>query len=215
MSANRRLILKRFCFSIGMVIFCIVFQGIDVSALGEKHENMTLVVPETGIANLIKGLFPYAIDFGKGFSGAFWIKSIDRIHIKENRVLFSTTIYGEDIKYTAKIADRTVAVEVGKINLHNNWNTALRYDANEKILYVKPHVEEPVKTKDLSHGDMLLNALLMGLSDLEFPIEMKDIQPIATEMNDTNIIVNVEILNIYVKGDKLFIEFRPMAQKQN
>ena len=114
----------------------------------------------------------------------------------------------------AKIADRAVAIEVGKINLHNNWNTALRYDAKEKILYVKPHVEESAKTNGLSHGDMLLNALLMGLSDLEFPIEMKDIQPIATEMNGTNIIINVEILNIYAEGDKLFIEFRPMAQKQ-
>ena len=214
MSVNRKLISKRFRFSIGMVIFCIVFQAVGASAQGEKPENMTLVVPETGIANLLKGLFPYAIDFGKGFSGAFWIKSIDNIDIKENRVLFSTTIYGEDIKYTAKIADRAVAIEVGKINLHNNWNTALRYDAKEKILYVKPHVEESAKTNGLSHGDMLLNALLMGLSDLEFPIEMKDIQPIATEMNGTNIIINVEILNIYAEGDKLFIEFRPMAQKQ-
>ena len=62
---------------------------------------------------------------------------------------------------------------------------------------------------------MLLNALLMGLSDLEFPIEMKNIQPIATEMNGTNIIINVEILDVHVSGDKLLIEFRPMAQKQN
>ena len=215
MLVHNKLSLKRYWFYIWIVIFIIAFQATFTYAKTGKIRNITLVVPESGISDLIKGLFPYSIDFGKGFSGSFWIKSIDNINIEKGRVLFSTYIYGKDIKYATKIANQAISVEVGHIDLHNNWETSLRYDKNEKILYVKPHIEGPKNNKDLSQGDMLLNALMQGLSDLEFPISLKDLEPITTEINSTQIIVQMDIVDIYTDNDILYIETKPTANKKN
>lgn len=210
-----KLLLKRSGFIIGVAIFYIIFQAPYTFSQSGKTQNITLVVPESGVSNLIKGLFPYPIDFGKGFSGSFWIKSIDSIKIKKDRVSFATYIYGKDITYSTKIVNQAVRVEVGNINLHNNWKTSLRYDKKEKILLIKPHIEEQNKNKDSpSQGDMLLNALLMGLSDLEFPIEMKDLKPMTTVINNTKISINMEILDIYAGDGSLFIEVKPTAERE-
>lgn len=207
--------LKRFWLSIWIVIFYIFFHSTYSFAQAGKIQNITLVVPETGISDLIKGLLPYSIDFGKGFSGSFWIKSIDNINIENGKVIFSTHIYGKDIKYATKIVNQVVSVEVGHINLHNNWETSLRYDKKEKVLYVKPHIEGPNNNKDLSQGDMLLNALLQGLRDLEFPISLKDLKPITTEIDSTKITIQMDIVDIHTDNDVLYIETKPTAKKTN
>jgi len=215
MLVHNKLHLKRFWFSIWIVVFYIFSHAAHTFAQARKTQNITLVVHETGIANLIEGLLPYSIDFGKGFSGSFWIKSIENINIEKGKVLFSIYIYGKDIKYTTKIATQAVIVEVGHINLHNNWEISLRFDTKEKILYVKPHIEEPNKNKDLSQGDMLLNALLQGLSDLEFPIELKDLKPMTTEVDNMKMSIKIEVIDIYADDDRLFIELKPIAKKEN
>ena len=212
---NNKLQLKRFWFSIWIVIFYILSHATYSFAQAGKTQNIALVVSETGISDLIKGLLPYSIDFGKGFSGSFRIKSIDNINIIKGKILFSTYIYGKDIKYTTKIVNQAVSVEVGHINLRNNWETSLRYDKKEKILYMKPHIEGPNNNKDLSPGDMLLNALLQGLSDLEFPISLKDVKPFTTKIDSTKITIQMDIVDIYTDNDMLYIETKPTAKKAN
>jgi hypothetical protein len=213
MLASKKLLMKRFWIYLWIVIFYILSHVTFSFAQAGKTQNITLVVSETGVSDLIKGLLPYSIDFGKGFSGSFWIKSIDNINIEKGKVLFSTYIYGKDIKYTTKIINQVLSVAVGHINLHNNWETSLRYDKIEKILYVKPHIDEPKNTKDQSQGDMLLNALLQGLSDLEFPISLKDLKPITTDVDSTQIIIQMDIIDIYADNDMLYIETKPNAKK--
>ena len=62
---------------------------------------------------------------------------------------------------------------------------------------------------------MLLNELFQGLSDLEFPISLKDLQPITTQINSTQIIVQMDIIDIYTDNDMLYIETKPTAKKTN
>ena len=96
----------------------------------------------------------------------------------------------------------------------NNWVTSLRYDKKEKILYIKPHIDAPNDNKALSQGDMLLNALLQGLSDLEFPITMKDLEPITTDIDNTKIMIQIDIVDINTDNDMLYIKTKPTAKKQ-
>ena len=206
--------LKRLLLLIGIVTLHILSFAPSSIAQSGNSPDVVLSVPESGISGLIKGLLPYSIDFGKGFSGSFWIKSIENINLEKGKVLFSTYIYGQDIKYSTKIANQMVSVEVGHINLRNNWVTSLRYDKEEKILYIKPHIETPDKNQDLSQGDMLLNALLQGLSDLEFPISMKDLEPITTDVNNTKIMILIDIVDIYTDNDMLYIKSKPTAKKR-
>jgi hypothetical protein len=177
-------------------------------------KELTVVVPAESIVKFIQPLLPYSIDIGKNFSGSFWVKSIENIIITKDRVSFSAHIYGEDIGYSAKIGKQTANFQVGNVNLRNQWEASLRFDKNQKKLYVKPHIEGPQNKKDLSQGDILIDTLLNALSDIEYPIDVDRIKPISTELYNTELTINTEISDVYADNDRLFIEIIPTAQKK-
>ena len=94
----------------------------------------------------------------------------------------------------------------------DNWDAALRYDKMKKRLFIKPHVEAPANQKDLGQGDILVNVLLMALSDIEYPIDINNLRPITTSFNDKIITIITDIYDIYTEKDKLFIEIIPNAK---
>lgn len=175
-------------------------------------DEVTVVVPEDSIAQFIKPLLPYRIDFGENFSGSFWIKSIENIKIKNDRIFFSTHIYGKDIKYSAKISNQKVSLLLGSVNLQNNWEASLKYDKNNKKLLIKPHVEDPGNKKDLSQGDILVNALLIALSDIEYPIDVSNLKPITSDLNNQVLTINMVISDVYAENSKLFLKIIPTAR---
>ena len=111
----------------------LVFLLVPAIAAGKKNTNaLTLVIQADSIAQFVKPLLPYRIDAGENFKGAMWIKSVDNIQIKGNRIFFSTHIFGKDIKYVTKVQKREISLELGGVNLQNNWQTSLRYDESTK-----------------------------------------------------------------------------------
>ena len=176
--------------------------------------ELTVVVPAESIAKFIQPLLPYSINIGKNFSGSFWVKSIEDIKITRNRVSFSAHIYGKDIAYSAKIGKQTASFKVGNVNLRNHWQASFRFDKSQKKLYVNPHVDGPQDKKDFSQGDILIDTLFNALSDIEYPIDVNRIEPIATELYDTELTINTDISDVYADNNKLFIEIIPTPQKK-
>ena len=177
-------------------------------------KELTVVVPAESIAKFIQPLLPYSIDIGKNFSGTFWVKSIENIKFTKDRVSFSAHIFGEDIGYSAKIGKQTANFQVGNVNLRNHWEASLRFDKSKKKLYLKPHIEGPQDKKDFSQGDILIDTLFTALSDIEYPIDVNRINPITTELYDTELTIDTDISDVYADNNKLFIEIIPTAQKK-
>ncbi len=177
-------------------------------------KELTVVVPAESIAKFIQPLLPYSINIGKNFSGSFWVKSIENIKIAKDRVSFSAHIYGKDIGYSAKIGKQTASFKVGNVNLRNQWEASLRYDKSKKKLYIKPHIEGPQNKQDFSQGDILIDTLFNALGDMEYPIDVNRIKPIATELFDTELTINTDISDVYADNNKLFIEIIATAQKK-
>lgn len=180
----------------------------------KTSQNTTLVVTEESIAGFIKPLLPFPIEFGKNFSGLFHIQSIKNIAIKNERILFSSHIVGKDISYTTKLGKAKAVIELGNVNLRNQWATAFRYDKDKRKILVKPHIEGPGDENNLSQGDLIVNALLVAFSDVEFPVELDKLKPIAAEVLNQKVIINVDITDVYTADKKLFIEIKPTAQKE-
>ena len=195
------------------IIFFLLFSQAPAQVRNTKE--LTVVVPAESIAKFIQPLLPYSIDMGENFSGSFWVKSIENIKITKDRVSFSAHIYGKDIGYSAKIGKQTAKFKVGNVNLRNHWEASLRYDKSKKKLYLKPHIESPKNKKDLSQGDILIDTLLDALSDMEYPIDLNKINPITTEIYNTELIIDTEISDIYSNSNRLFIEIIPTAQKKD
>ena len=193
----------------GLATF-LVFLLIPAFAAEKKNTGaVTIVVPADSVAQFIKPLLPYKIDAGENFAGAMWVKSIEDIKIKNNRIFFSTHIYGKDIKYVTKLQKREVSLLLGGVDLQNNWQASLRYDQDKKMLFIKPHIDMPGNEKELSQGDVVLNTLLMALSDLEYPIDVNEVKPITSEFNKKKLTINMSISDVYTKNNKLFINIVP------
>jgi hypothetical protein len=195
---------------IACLLIILVFLLSPALAAEKKNTGaVTVVVPADSIAQFIMPLLPYRIDAGENFRGAMWVKSIENIKIKNNQIFFSTHIYGKDIKYVAKVQKREVSLLLGGVDLHNNWQASLRYDQNKKMLFIKPHIDTPGNEKELSQGDVVLNTLLMALSDLEYPVEINDLKPIMHEFNKKMLTISMSIYDVYTKNNKLFISIVP------
>ena len=192
-----------------------LFVFIFLTPLTAELKNagkMTFLAPAESIAEFIKPLLPYRIHFGENFSGSFWIRSIQNIKIMDGRIFFSTHIYGKDIEYATMVKKRKLSLVLGSVDLQNNWDVALKYDKIKKTLFIKPHIEEPANQKDLGQADILVNALLIALSDIEYPIDINNLKPITTGFNNKVLTIKTDIYDVYTEKDKLFLEIIPTAK---
>jgi hypothetical protein len=177
-------------------------------------QETTMVVPAESLAKVIKPLLPYKIDLGQNFIGSFFVQSIKDIRIEKDRILFSSLIHGENIKYATKIGSQVVNFVVGDVNLPNQWEVFFNFDKRKKILLVKPFVKGPADPKGLSQGDALLNSLFEAFSGVEYPVELSNIKPVTSEFYRHLLTLNTEIADIYGAVNKLFIEMTPTVQIQ-
>ena len=193
------------------VIILLLLVSTSIAQVDSLKE-MTVVVPSQSIASAIKPMLPYQIDFGKNFIGSLYIKSIDHIKIKKDKILFSSLIIGKDIKYATKVGKQTINFVVGEVNLPSRWEMSFKYDKSNKKLLVFPSLQGSKDEKGFSQGDALLNALLTALGGVEYPFDLSNLNPVKSEFYNQLLTLNVEIADIYAGDDKLFVELIPAVK---
>ena len=199
---------NRFALAVIILLLLVSASAAQVDSLKE----MTVVVPAQSIARAIKPMLPYQIDFGKNFIGSLYIKSIDHIKIKKDKILFSSLIIGKDIKYATKVGKQTINFVVGEVNLPGRWELSFKYDKSKKKLLVFPSLQGSKDEKEFSQGDALLNALLTALGGVEYPFDLSNLKPVKSEFYNQLLTLNLEIADIYAGDDKLFVELIPAVK---
>ena len=104
---------------------------------------------------------------------------------------------------------------VGSVNLPNQWEVAFRFDKSKKRLFLKPSIKGPADTDGMSQGDALLNTLLVAFSDLEYPMDLNNLKPVKTELQNQLLTLNTDISDVYANDNKLFIELVPRVKIDN
>ena len=192
-----------------VILLLVVFSTTaQVSGLQE----VTMVIPVESLVKVIKPLLPFKIDLGQNFLGSFFVQSIENIRISKDKILFTSLISGKDIKYATKIGKQVVNFVVGDVNLPSKWEVFFNFDKRKKILFLKPLIKGPADQNGLSQGDALLNTLLEALSGLEYPVELNNLKPVKSELNNQTLTLNTDIADVYAANDKLFIELIPSVQ---
>lgn len=204
--------MRKFVIILMVSILSILALNSQPFAQSDNTKDITIIIPTESVADFVQELLPYQFDFGKKFSGSFMVQSIDNIRIVKDKIIFSSHIVGENVEYSIKIVNRSIKVAVGNVKLRNNWEALLRYDTNKKILFVTPHIEGVIDKDDVSQGEMLLHALLEGLSDIEYPVTLNELKPIKTALNERDLFINIDITNIHAENGKLFIAMKPSAK---
>lgn len=181
-------------------------------AQSDNTKDITVIIPTESVADFVQDLLPCQIDFGKKFSGSFRVQSIDNIRIVKDKIIFSSHIVGENVEYVIKVVNRPIKVSIGNVKLRNNWEALLRYDTNKRILFVTPHIEGVIDKDDVSKGEMLLHALLEGLSGIEYPAKLSELEPVKAALNERDLFINIDVTNIRAENGKLFITMKPSAK---
>ena len=202
---------KLSCIAFVAFIFFLLIVSSSTAQDGGLQE-ISMVIPAQSLPKIIKPLLPYKIDLGKNFLGSFFVKSIENIKIKKDKILFTSLISGKDIKYATKIGKQVVNFVVGDVNLPSKWEVFFNFDERKKILYLKPVVKGPEDLNGMSQGDALLNTLLEALSGLKYPVELNNLNPVKSEINNHSLTLNTDIADIYAANDKLFIELNPSVR---
>jgi len=204
------LIMKKIVSIIVTLIFCFSLFIPYSSATTDKKNEITIVIPEKVVAKFINDVLPIEITRPKGYSGVIWVKSIDKLKLGINKVSFSVNMCGKDVKYTAKIGNLSTILNLGNIDISFNCEASIRYDKEKNILYMRPKIMEK------GNGNELLWPLLAILmNDKEYPVEIQKLKPIITEFSSKTATINMDISDVYITNNRLFIGIRPTLEKNS
>ncbi len=92
----------------------------------------------------------------------------------------------------------------------NDWEISFRFDAVNKVFYIRPHLKNQVVTENTSYKEIVINRLFKVLSDIEYPIDLKEIDPVTTEVSGNFMTIKFEVSDIYAADNKLTVSLRPI-----
>lgn len=174
--------------------------------------DISITVPATSVEAFFGRLLPYEIDLGKGFSGLFSIQSIDQIAVFADKISFSASIHGENVEFKTKIGKQEAVLSFGNIDLKNRWDVGFRFVPSNQTLYLTPRLIEPKAVKPSSQGEMLLTALFGGLSDVEYPIDLKTLPPVTTRVGDKLLAIHFTVTGIDTADNRIIVRIQPVPK---
>jgi len=194
----------------------IIFSfSMNASAQKDAAEDISIVLPAQSIQKFLTRLVPFQVNMGKYLSGSLWIKSITGFRIGKNKISFASHLYGEGIAYTTKIGQQLSTIEFGSVDLLSDWEGTLRFDADTKILYIRPRFKEHAGVDMEKQKGTVVNTLFRLLSDIEYPINLQSIDPVTAELLGNSLTINFEVSNIAAADNKLTVTLKPIPHKRN
>ena len=200
------------------VLLCLVFIFLfSLNTFGQKidDENISIVLSAKSLAKFVTRLLPYEIKDVNNFSGPIWIRSIKNVKIEKDKISLSSNIYGKDVIYNLEIGNYVSKIKLGNIDMLNDWDIYFRFDAEKKIFYITPHLKTQDVTQNTSYKEILINALFGVLINVEYPIDLKEINPVETDYSGNLLTIKFEVTDIYAADDKLTVLVRPNPHLQN
>lgn len=192
------------------MLAALMFLGIVSShAKTAPSDQISITIPETVIRNTVRSVLPLNFNKIPYLKGDLWIQTINNIEIVQDRMEFEMTVQGRNNKIETYLGKRMLLMDVGNLRAAFRCSASLRYDAKKQILYVTPNIfqdKNKTKTDSISTTVLQLFSLANGL---EYPIEMKKIQPFIVDAWGNSFSIHTEITDICLEKDRMMIISRP------
>jgi hypothetical protein len=184
----------------------------DVYAETESPKPISVTIPAEAIHHAMGGLLPFEIPMGPNFSGALWVQTIEKLEIGKNGVTFFTRVLGKDIEFSTKIGSQVLNLKFGKANVSSNCEASFRYDREKKLLYITPRVQEFIDAEKSGQAGEVLMPLLEGLSNIEYAVDLKKIDPLRGELQNKILLVHFDIVDIYSDNNQFHVKILPSTE---
>jgi hypothetical protein len=177
-------------------------------AASAKDKTILLNVPESVLAQAIEGMVPFDIDpAAPGLQGSSTVSRIDDLKITEQNIFCKLRLSGKKLQILTEIAGHQINLKVGEIELNFNCIAHLRYDSAKQILYIKPTLSD-ISSPKPSNTD-IGGTLLPILNEHEFPVTLRDLQPLIADTSDKTIAITMHIADIRAVNGALQLNIVP------
>ena len=192
------------------VFFTLLLPSID--AASDEQEVLTLRIPHPVLVDILSKTVPIQLDpSSDSFSGSIAIQRIENLAFGKQSLSALLGLVGKDMKLSTTIAGHKLLLNIGNVLLDFTVNAKIRYDAAEQTLFITPTVKDIDSYGDEKTGEIgnLLTNLFNGK---EFPVAIDKLQPIITDTGSKQLTINMDITDITIAEDALFLHLQPIVQ---
>lgn len=192
-----------------LLLSIMLFFTIPAAQAAQTRDRLTVSLPESVLAEALTAALPleYTAD-SKGLQGDLRIINISELQLLDQQLGCRLHLAGNNLHIITEMAGQDIRLNVGAVELDFKARAALRFDAAKQVLYLTPIVDKVNSSKDDGGGD-IGNAVLQLLNGREFPISLKDIDPIVTQAGAKTLTIATRIADIRSKKEWLQIYFDP------
>lgn len=186
-------------------LFLLALLSGPASALAK--DEIILTLPESVIANAAKAILPLKVDANSNsIQGDITIINISNLELTNGHLACNLQLAGNNLAFVTEIAGHEIKLKVGAVEIEFATHAEIRFDAKKQTLFIKPVVKEISSGGDKGDIGAALVALLNGR---DFPVNMKNIDPIIAEAGAKTITINSQIADIAARKDIIELKLVP------
>jgi len=173
------------------------------------QDLITLNLPESIIAKAATAILPLDIDaHSKSIQGDITIVNISEFQLTDQHLACRLHLAGNNLAFVTEIAGHEIKLKVGAVEIAFKTTAAIRFDAKQQTLYIKPMIEDVSGGKDSSNTD-IGQALVALLNGREFPVSMQNLDPLIARTGSKTITIGTKIANIVAKPKAIQLSLIP------
>lgn len=183
---------------------------ITVCSSPAAKEPIQLTIPQSVIAEATRALLPMNIDtHSKSVDGDITIINISDLQLTNGHLACRLHLMGNNLALLTEIGGHEIRLKVGSIELDVTANAALRFDAKQQVLYIKPIVKN-VQGNGTGPNAEIGKALIAMLNGREFPVELEKFEPLVAQTGVKTVTIDTRIVNIEAKPKLLRLSLQPI-----
>lgn len=185
-----------------------LLTAVTLSGSAAAEDFITLNLPQTVIAEATAAILPVRIDaHSKTIEGDLHIINISELQLTDNHLACRLHLAGTNLALLTEISGHEIRLKVGAVEIDFKTEAAIRFDAKQQMLYIKPMVKD-VTTSGAASGADIGQILVALLNDQEFPIAIQDLEPLIARAGSKTITFNSTIADIAAKPQSIQLSLR-------
>ena len=177
-------------------------------AAAPKDKTITLNLPESVLAQAIAEMLPLDIDpASPGLQGSITVNRIDDLKITDQNIFCRLRLAGKKLQILTELAGHQISLKVGEIELNFNCSARLRFDMARQVLYIRLVLND-ISSPKPSNTD-IGGTLLPLLNNREFPVAIKDLEPLIAQTDVKTVSITMRISDIRAVNGALQLSITP------
>ncbi|OKY73635.1 MAG: hypothetical protein BM485_17615 [Desulfobulbaceae bacterium DB1] len=203
------MIATRIKFHLALALFtCLFLLSGMIPAQAEKGDITVAMSAET-LLQTIRGALPIPIDAqSRHMSGNLFVDSLDNLQVRDQSIFLQGVVAGRDLVMNTNLGGQDFSMKLGSMRLPVTCELFLRFDKQQKNLFITPKFPEPNK-KEEENPAAILFPLLTSFGGKEYMVEFDSIQPYLMKSATNDPSVTMEPIDIHTADGVLVVTMRP------